>query len=58
MKFKTVCIVGLGYIGLPTAALLASKKISVIGYDVNPQVIDKINDGKIIHSGARFSRIS
>ena len=47
MKFKTVCIVGLGYIGLPTAALLASKKISVIGYDVNPQVIEKINDGKI-----------
>ena len=35
MKKKTVCVVGLGYIGLPTAVLLANNGFSVIGYDTN-----------------------
>lgn len=43
---KTVCVVGLGYIGLPTAALLASKGYDVIGVDTNPEVIRSIQDGK------------
>jgi UDP-N-acetyl-D-mannosaminuronic acid dehydrogenase len=47
MTFKTVSIIGLGYIGLPTAALFASRKIKVIGVDVNQDVVDKINQGKI-----------
>ena len=45
MKINHVCIVGLGYIGLPTAALIASKGISVTGYDVKPQVVDTVNNG-------------
>lgn len=38
---------GLGYIGLPTAAVAASKGIDVIGVDVNPEVVETINQGKI-----------
>jgi UDP-N-acetyl-D-mannosaminuronic acid dehydrogenase len=35
-SFRTVCVVGLGYIGLPTAATLASRGVEVIGVDINP----------------------
>lgn len=42
-----VCVVGLGYIGLPTAALLANKGYSVHGVDVNQHAVDVINQGKI-----------
>lgn len=42
-----VTVVGLGYIGLPTAAQIASKGIRVQGYDVNPEVVSTINRGKI-----------
>jgi UDP-N-acetyl-D-mannosaminuronic acid dehydrogenase len=42
-----VTIMGLGYIGLPTAALIASKGIPVNGVDVNKSVVDTINKGKI-----------
>jgi UDP-N-acetyl-D-mannosaminuronic acid dehydrogenase len=38
---------GLGYIGLPTAAVAASKGITIIGVDVNPDVVDTVNQGKI-----------
>lgn len=38
---------GLGYIGLPTAAVAASKGIEIIGVDVNPKVVETINQGKI-----------
>lgn len=44
---RKVCIVGLGYIGLPTAAIFASRKIQVIGVDVNEEVVNIINQGKI-----------
>ena len=40
-------VIGLGYIGLPTAALLASKGHKVIGVDINKEVISTISDGKI-----------
>lgn len=43
----TVTMVGLGYIGLPTAALIASKKIKVTGVDINEKVVEKINQGEI-----------
>ncbi len=46
MKIEKVCVVGMGYIGLPTAALIASKKIPVIGYDINPDIVSSINKGK------------
>jgi UDP-N-acetyl-D-mannosaminuronic acid dehydrogenase len=44
---KTVSVIGLGYIGLPTAAMLASRKLRVIGVDVNQYAVDTINQGKI-----------
>jgi UDP-N-acetyl-D-mannosaminuronic acid dehydrogenase len=44
---QKVCVVGLGYIGLPTAALLASKGHQVIGVDVNRKAVDTINSGLI-----------
>ena len=42
-----VSIIGLGYIGLPTAAVIASKGVKVVGVDVNQHVVDAINHGKI-----------
>jgi UDP-N-acetyl-D-mannosaminuronic acid dehydrogenase len=42
-----VCVLGLGYIGLPTAALLANRGYEVIGVDINEEVVDIINSGKI-----------
>jgi UDP-N-acetyl-D-mannosaminuronic acid dehydrogenase len=44
--FSTVCVVGLGYIGLPTAAVLATHGIDVVGFDVNPATVDVINAGR------------
>ncbi|MEX3504908.1 UDP-N-acetyl-D-mannosamine dehydrogenase [Corynebacterium sp. LK2510] len=46
-EFGSVCVVGLGYIGLPTAAFIASKGIKVTGVDVNPQFVDSINRGEV-----------
>ena len=43
----SVCVVGLGYIGLPTAAVIASKDIDVIGVDVNEVVVDALNSGMV-----------
>ena len=40
-------MMGLGYIGLPTAALIASRGINVQGIDVNQSVVDTINQGEI-----------
>ena len=42
-----VVIIGLGYIGLPTSALIASNGTHVLGVDINQKVVDTINDGKI-----------
>lgn len=47
MKNNKIAIVGLGYIGLPTAAVFASRKINVIGIDVNRLAVDTINRGEI-----------
>ncbi|MBF6617708.1 MAG: UDP-N-acetyl-D-mannosamine dehydrogenase [Candidimonas sp.] len=44
---STVGMVGLGYIGLPTAAVMASRGLHVIGVDVNQHAVDVINDGRI-----------
>jgi UDP-N-acetyl-D-mannosaminuronic acid dehydrogenase len=43
--FNTVSMIGLGYIGLPTAAVIASCGIKVIGVDINQHVVDTINQG-------------
>jgi UDP-N-acetyl-D-mannosaminuronic acid dehydrogenase len=47
MTVKKVCIIGLGYIGLPTATILASKSFNVVGYDIDQSVVKTINQGKI-----------
>ena len=47
MPFSTISVTGLGYIGLPTAVMFASKKIKVIGVDVSQYVVDTINAGDI-----------
>lgn len=47
MEFNTISVVGLGYIGLPTAAVIASRKKKVIGVDINQSAVDTINQGKI-----------
>lgn len=47
MKFETLSVIGLGYIGLPTAATFASRGLKVIGVDVNQKAVDTINNGGI-----------
>lgn len=47
LPFRRISVVGLGYIGLPTAAMFASRKIEVVGVDVNPHAVDTINRGDI-----------
>jgi len=47
MSFETISVIGLGYIGLPTAAMFASRKLKVIGVDVNQHAVDTINRGEI-----------
>lgn len=42
-----ICIVGLGYIGLPSSALLANRGYQVQGVDISPEVVDTINQGEI-----------
>ncbi|WP_432260465.1 UDP-N-acetyl-D-mannosamine dehydrogenase [Cupriavidus sp. TMH.W2] len=47
MDFKTISVIGLGYIGLPTATVFAARQRKVIGVDVNQHAVDTINQGKI-----------
>ena len=44
---KNVCVIGLGYIGLPTAALIANKGFFVSGIDIDEGIVSKINKGEI-----------
>ena len=46
-NFRKICVMGLGYIGLPTASLLGTKGYQVHGVDVSQSVVDTINDGRI-----------
>ena len=46
-KFERIAMVGLGYIGLPTAAVMASRGLEVIGIDVNQEAVDTINSGNV-----------
>ena len=41
------CFMGLGYIGLPTAIIAAQHGIDVVGVDINPKVVDTVNQGRI-----------
>jgi UDP-N-acetyl-D-mannosaminuronic acid dehydrogenase len=46
-EWKKICVIGMGYIGLPTCALIASRGISVVGVDVNQEVVDSVNRGEV-----------
>ncbi|EKE04305.1 MAG: hypothetical protein ACD_20C00087G0010 [uncultured bacterium] len=44
---KKICVIGLGYIGLPTASVLAANGYEVYGVDISPKIVDVINNGDI-----------
>jgi len=44
---KKICILGMGYIGLPTACMMANNGFSVLGIDVNDEIINKLNSGHL-----------
>jgi UDP-N-acetyl-D-mannosaminuronic acid dehydrogenase len=46
-KWSKICVVGTGYIGLPTCAVFASRGVSVLGVDVNRRIVDCINRGEV-----------
>ncbi|HDR1865233.1 UDP-N-acetyl-D-mannosamine dehydrogenase [Pasteurella multocida] len=46
-QFNTISVIGLGYIGLPTAAVFAQHHVKVIGIDINEHAVNTINQGKI-----------
>jgi UDP-N-acetyl-D-mannosaminuronic acid dehydrogenase len=47
VNFQKICVLGLGYIGLPTASTFATNGIKVIGVDINPHVLDTLRNGSI-----------
>jgi len=47
VKPRNICVIGLGYIGLPTASTLASKGNHVLGVDINSEIIDTLSKGEI-----------
>ena len=47
MNFKKICILGLGYIGLPTASTFAMQGLQVVGVDVNPYILATLRKGEI-----------
>ncbi len=48
MNNKKICVIGLGYIGLPTSAMFATHGCKVVGVDVNKEVVNALNKGEII----------
>lgn len=47
MDFKKICVIGLGYIGLPTASTFATSGVKVIGVDVNKKVVNSLQNGEV-----------
>ncbi len=47
MEFKKICVMGLGYIGLPTASTFATYGLKVVGVDVNPSVLQTLQNGEL-----------
>lgn len=48
MAMKKISVIGLGYIGLPTAAIFAAHDHKIIGVDTNERIVNALNQGKII----------
>ncbi len=47
MNFNHICVIGLGYIGLPTASMFAKNGVRVTGVDNNPSVVESLHQGKV-----------
>ena len=47
MNFQKLCVLGLGYIGLPTASIFAVNGLKVLGVDTNPNVVETLQNGQI-----------
>jgi UDP-N-acetyl-D-mannosaminuronic acid dehydrogenase len=47
MPFNKICVLGLGYIGLPTASTFATNGVKVTGVDINPEVVNVIQNGDV-----------
>ena len=47
MNFESLCVLGLGYIGLPTASTFATHGIQVIGVDTNARIVESLNNGQV-----------
>jgi UDP-N-acetyl-D-mannosaminuronic acid dehydrogenase len=47
MEFERICVIGLGYIGLPTASTFATHGIQVVGVDINPQILNILRNGDV-----------
>jgi len=47
VKFQKICVIGLGYIGLPTASTFAAHGVNVLGVDIYQHIIDTLNKGEI-----------
>ena len=47
MKFNKICVLGMGYIGLPTASTFATHGVQVVGIDVNQRVVDTLQNGGV-----------
>jgi len=47
VNFKKICVLGLGYIGLPTASTFATHGLQVVGVDVNPRVLATLRRGEV-----------
>lgn len=47
MNFQKICVLGLGYIGLPTASMFAMHGLKVVGVDTNPRIIQTLQNGDI-----------
>jgi UDP-N-acetyl-D-mannosaminuronic acid dehydrogenase len=48
MEFNKICVLGLGYIGLPTASTFATNGLKVVGVDVNFQIVDGLKNGELL----------
>ncbi|HET9589957.1 MAG TPA: nucleotide sugar dehydrogenase [Anaerolineales bacterium] len=47
MNFQKICVLGLGYIGLPTASTFATHGLKVVGVDIDPNIIETVRSGKL-----------
>ena len=47
LNFQNICVIGLGYIGLPTASTFAAHGLNVLGVDISPSILDTLRNGDI-----------